>query len=200
MTIENLPGEVWKDIPGYEGFYMISNKGRVKSVEHKVRNPHVLGDGEYRTVPERIRKPNIMKGYHCVALIVNKHTKVYRIHRLVAEAFIGAQPTPEHQVNHIDGIKANNTVENLEWVTPKENTAHAIRTGLIKPASEETKSKISKASLKLWQNPAYRKQQSIRLKQKWNNQEERLIRTRQITDGIHRSTSTRYIRNRKEPV
>lgn len=160
--------EVWLPIKGYEGLYEISSLGRVKTIERKVYNPGVLGDGKYRTVPEIIRKPNIQRGYYCIALSKDKRTKVYRIHRLVAEHFIGPQPAPEYQVNHIDGNKSNNCVENLEWVTPKENTQHAFDTGLrSRTTSEETKHKISEKSRELWENENYVKEQSNRMKKLW---------------------------------
>lgn len=186
--------EIWKDIAGYDGIYQVSNLGRVKSVERKVYNPGVLGESNYRTVPSIIRKPNIMHGYHCIALVVNKHKKVYRIHRLVADAFIGAQPTPMHQVNHIDGNKANNRADNLEWVTPKENTEHAIRTGLRTVPSDETKRKIGAASSRNWKRSDYKNRQSEATRNSWiENHEERV---NAITSGIHNSKSERYIRNR----
>ena len=158
--------ENWKPIPGYEGLYEVSNYGRVKSLER------LSSDGA-RTVPERIRKPNIMKDYHCVCLIKNGKHKVFRVHRLVAECFISPQPTPEHQINHIDGDKSNNYVGNLEWVLPIENTRHAIRMGLKKNPSEETKRKIGDASRKSWENPEYKKKQSERMLATWNNEEKR---------------------------
>lgn len=184
--------ELWKPIKGYEGYYEISSMGRVKSVERKVYNPFVLGDGCYRTVPERIRKPNIMKGYYCVALIKDKHTKVYRIHRLVIEHFVGQAPTEEHQVNHIDGDKSNNCVTNLEWVTPKENTQHAIENGLRHNPNDETKKKIGEATKKRWLKPEYRKFQQEMAKQLWSDKENHKKRAYAIKEGIARAKERRF--------
>lgn len=165
--------EVWLPIKGYEGLYEISSFGRVKSVEHKVAHPSVLGNGGMMTVRERMRRPNIMKGYHCIALKADGKTKVYRIHRLVAEHFISAQPTPEHQINHIDGDKSNNHVSNLEWVLPVENTRHAIRNGLRKPPSEETKRKMGEASKRMWQDDDFRANYSEMMVARWKDPEYR---------------------------
>ena len=99
--------EVWKDIPEYEGLYQVSNLGRVKSLKR-----------------EKFLKPNVdAYGYLCVDLYKNKNHNFKRIHRHVAEAFI---PNLENkpQINHIDGNKQNNNVNNLEWVTPCENIKH----------------------------------------------------------------------------
>jgi hypothetical protein len=160
--------EIWKPIDGYEGYYEISSCGRVKTVERKVYNPGVLGDGCYRTVPEIIRKPNIMKGYHCIALRKDNKVKVFRIHRLVIEHFAEKQPSKEHQVNHIDGDKSNNCIENLEWVTPLENTEHAFKTGLRKRhPTEETLCKMSKASAERWKDKEYRSFQKRMMKEVW---------------------------------
>lgn len=112
--------EIWKDIPGYENKYQISNLGRVKSFENN--------KGKYR---ELIRKPRINKqGYYYLGLWKHSKAKTFKIHRLVAQIFI---PNPENKicVNHKDGNKLNNNVNNLEWVTYSENTIHAINTGLI---------------------------------------------------------------------
>ena len=190
--------EVWHDIEGYEGMYQVSNLGRIKSLERKTYNPSIFGEDCYRTVPEKIRKPNIMHGYHCVALVMNGKSKVYRIHRLVAEAFIGKAPTSIHQINHKDGNKSNNNVDNLEWVTPKENTQHAIKTGLMKPITEERKKQIGIKSKALWQTDKYRLRQSEAARQVWKQNKEKRIK--QITDGIHKSTSQRYLRNRTEMI
>ena len=111
--------EIWKDIKGYEGLYQVSNKGRVKSLNRYANN-----NGTLQFRPERILKQNIQKAgrsRRCtVALSKKSKIKRIRVHRLVAEAFI---PNPENkpQIDHIDTNMENNNVENLRWVTHKEN-------------------------------------------------------------------------------
>lgn len=117
----NLFKEIWKPIKGYEGLYEISNYGRVKSL------PKIRGR---RLTNETILKPRIStQGYIMVGLRKNDKTFNASVHRLIAEAFI---PNPENKkkVNHIDGNKQNNSIDNLEWCTPSENMQHAYRTGL----------------------------------------------------------------------
>ena len=106
-------------VPGYEGFYKIDTNGIVYSM--------------------KTGKPlkTIMRGsYLHVAFYENKNKKYAAVHRLVANTFI-PKPDPNcwYWVNHIDGEKTNNRVENLEWVTPKGNAQHAVRTGLRKGRS-----------------------------------------------------------------
>ena len=108
--------EIWKDIKGFEGLYQISNFGNVKSLARKVNN----GKGIY-TRQERVMTGEIDKyGYHQVCLRINGKGKKYKVHRLVAEAFI---PNPNNlpEINHKDENKLNNNVDNLEWCTPKYN-------------------------------------------------------------------------------
>lgn len=106
--------EIWKDIEGFEGRYQVSNKGRVKSLHFNWSDT------------SKILKPQrFPKGY----LRVTIGGKIIGIHRLVAMAFID-NPKGLPQVNHIDGDKANNNVENLEWCTPSENLKHAYKSGL----------------------------------------------------------------------
>ena len=105
--------EEWRSIKDYEGYYEVSNKGRVRS--------------KYR-----ILKPQLQaNGYYSVRLSKNNIVQMKRVHRLVAETFI-ANPCNRNQVNHIDGNKLNNNVENLEWVTPSENTQHSYDNNLQK--------------------------------------------------------------------
>ena len=104
--------EIWKDIEGYEGLYQISNKGRVKSLKWG---------------KERILKPGITSsGYLKVLLCKNGMIKHIKIHRLVANAFI-TNPENKPQVNHKDENKFNNSVNNLEWSTAKENNNFGTR-------------------------------------------------------------------------
>lgn len=116
--------EVWKDIKGYEGLYQVSNFGRVKSVARKIQLKQYA-----KETTETIMKLDLNKrGYLYVHLCKNSKYKSYRVHRLVAEAFV---ENPEHkdQVNHIDRNVLNNKSSNLEWCTNVENMKHAKETG-----------------------------------------------------------------------
>jgi alpha-N-acetylglucosamine transferase len=116
--------EIWKDIPDYEGLYQISNLGRVKSLDRITRN----GNGNF-TKKGRILK-NIInnKGYYYVHLKKEGSNKKIYVHRLVAQAFIPNKNNKE-EVNHIDCNPANNKVDNLEWVTHKENMGYMAKLG-----------------------------------------------------------------------
>lgn len=113
--------EIWKDIKGYEGLYQISNFGRVRSLERKVKGR------KYRRKFLSIQKNK--NGYQKVGLYNSPNHKSISIHRLVALNFI---PNPHNKkcVNHKDGNKENNKVNNLEWVTHSENMKHAFTKGL----------------------------------------------------------------------
>ena len=124
-------GEIWKDIRGYEGLYQVSNYGRVKSLPRTITNLGTKG-GLYH-IKGRILKPQVNRNRHnyCeVNLYKGAKSKRHKIHRLVAETFID-NPDCKLEVNHKDGDKANNYVENLEWVTDQENKTHAWSNGLM---------------------------------------------------------------------
>jgi len=106
--------EIWKDIKNYEGLYQVSNWGRVKS----------LGNGKSNNSKERVIQPIKSKyGYLQVGLHKNGKMKTFKVHRLVATAFLENQEN-KPEVNHIDEDKTNNSVENLEWVWHRDNCNH----------------------------------------------------------------------------
>jgi hypothetical protein len=106
--------EIWKDIEGFEGRYFVSNTGRVKS----------LYTGEERIMKLYFRP----KMYTTVGLSWNGRTIAYQVHRLVATAFM-PNLMNLREINHKDGNKYNNYIDNLEWCTSKENKQHAIKIG-----------------------------------------------------------------------
>lgn len=101
--------ETWKDIEEFEDYYEISNLGRIRSKRQK-----------------RIIKGRILKGYNDIQLVKANKILHTGVHRLVAKAFIQNINNKEF-VNHKDGNKLNNHVDNLEWVTPQENTNHYLK-------------------------------------------------------------------------
>lgn len=106
--------------------------------DNQETNYSVSDIGEIKNdITNKLLKLSIQQGYYHVNLSINKKSKRFRVHRLVAEAFI---PNPENKpyVNHIDGCRSNNNVNNLEWCTPMENTQHAVKTGLMKPTREKS--------------------------------------------------------------
>ena len=111
--------EIWKPVVGYEGLYEVSNMGNV----HGIRRSGCTGENLKGFVSKH--------GYHIVMLNRKCQYKHMPVHRLVAMAFID-NPENKRTVNHIDGNKLNNTVDNLEWATHGENHKHAYRIGLKK--------------------------------------------------------------------
>ena len=117
MTTE----EIRRDVTGYEGLYSVDIFGNVYKANGK----------EMKQIQNRF-------GYMNVSLTKNGKQTQYRVHRLVAQAFI-PNPLNKQQVNHIDGNKKHNVVWNLEWCTCKENIDHALKTGLNRPKGNNKK-------------------------------------------------------------
>ena len=109
LIITNMQPEIFKDVLWYEGLYRVSDIGSVM----RVKSERVLSHGVH------------CKGYHLVNLSKNWVEKWYLVHRLVALAFL-PNPESKEQVNHIDWVKTNNSLNNLEWNTRKENIVHSI--------------------------------------------------------------------------
>lgn len=120
FKFKNDDMEIWLDVKNYEGLYKVSNLGNIKS----------LGNDYKRK--EKILKPGkISNGYLHVVLTKNKVKKNLKVHRIVALSFL-PNPYNKPQINHINGNKIDNNLQNLEWSTQVENSNHAFKLGLNK--------------------------------------------------------------------
>jgi hypothetical protein len=132
--------EIWHPCAGFETHYEVSNLGNVRSVERMVNNRLNTG---LRKSPQRLLKAGKSKsGYLIVSFCVDGEKSNHTVHRLVARAFISNESN-KPQVNHKDGNKHNNHVENLEWVTVSENGLHAYRVLGIKAWNKGLKLKAT---------------------------------------------------------
>ena len=123
--------EIWKPVVGFEARYEVSSLGRFKALARKI----YYVDGRQGSLPERIIRGSLMNaGY----ISVTFDSKARRLaHQVVAESFLGSAEYRQ-TVNHKDGNKTNNCIENLEWATYKENNIHARKTGLNKQHGEKS--------------------------------------------------------------
>jgi hypothetical protein len=130
LPTDKVSEQIWKDVIGYEGLYQVSNLGNVKSLGNKFSRK------------ERLLKLSFQsKGYLTVVLQKDAKRKMVLVHRIVAEHFIhNVESKP--QINHIDGNKTNNAIENLEWVSHRENLNHAIKNNLTLKGEENRNSKL----------------------------------------------------------
>lgn len=132
FTLENLPNEIWQNIEGYDGIYQVSTYGRVKS---------------FCVGKAKVLKPGIRRnGYLFMRLFKDGKINYHSVHRLVAIAFLPAVVGKE-QVNHRDGVKFNNCVENLEWVNNSENQRHAYAIGIKSTGEDNTLAKLKNADV-----------------------------------------------------
>ena len=129
--------EIYRDIPNYEGYYQVSDKGNVRSVDRIIK----YTNGRTKTLKSTPIKTRVSKtGYAVVLLNKNNTKKSLLVHRLVAIAFI-PNLTNQLEVNHLNGLKTDNRVENLEWCFRKHNVSHAYATALQK--SKLNKNQVS---------------------------------------------------------
>lgn len=122
---------MWMDVKGWEDYYQISEDGKIRSKDRTITDKI----GRTRSWKGQILNPDIApNGYYRVSFSINRKRQQRYLHRLLAEHFI-PNPNKLPQVNHLDGNKLNNNLNNLEWVTVQENTIHAYKHGLIKHVS-----------------------------------------------------------------
>lgn len=132
-----LPYECWRWIPGYEGLYQVSTRGRVRSVDRW----ETYANGAKHFYKGQILKLTRLNGYLYVNLSRNDKRRLFRVNRLVAMAWID-NPESKPEVNHLDELKDNNDVYNLEWCTSKENINYG--TGIKRRATSQLNGSCSK--------------------------------------------------------
>ena len=119
--IESLENEVWVDAVGFEGAYMVSNMGRIMSLSRESITPK----GIIRHVSQRLMKQSSSRGYKIVKLRRDNRTITIQVHKLVCDAFYKERKVDETEVNHKNGIRSDNRVENLEWCNRQYNIWHS---------------------------------------------------------------------------
>ena len=156
--------EIWKDIYGYNGRYSVSNLGNVKRI-YTIKYNKKNKKNEKIYIEKNMTLFTDKCGYKNISLIKDKKRKTKKVHRLVAEAFI-PNPKNKPQINHKNGIKSDNTVENLEWCTHQENQTHAWKTGLRKTPKKVNQYSLNGKLIKEWNSI---KEIEKTLKIKWCN-------------------------------
>ena len=166
--------EEWRAVKDYEGLYEVSNIGRIKSLNYNGTGKEGL-----------LKQQSNHKGYKTVMLRKDNKGKTFKVHRLVAEAFI---PNPENkpQIDHINCIRDDNRVENLRWVTGKENMENPLTKE--KRHSKETKKKISE-SHKSKNTPMYGKHHTEETKKKMSESHKGKVFTEEHRNKIGKSNS-----------
>lgn len=191
--------EIWKPIPNFPR-YMVSNIGRVKSIDFIIE----YADGRVRHNKEKIRKLTYHNGYTIIRLFKRGDFKgeLIRVHRLVAEAFI---PNPDNKpfIDHINTIRDDNRVENLRWVTSKENSNNPItiernrQIGLERMSNPKNRAKISKSIQEKYKDPKWRqmvleanRKEDVRIKRQQNGTHKNVLHFDEQGNFIERFVST----------
>lgn len=164
--------EIWKDIIGYEGLYHASNLGKIKAIR-KIRTFGKYSNNT-RIYEEKIMKPNKTKnGYLIIQLSKDGVQKWYSVHRLIAKTYLENFEN-KSQVNHINCIKTDNKVLNLEWCTASENINHAIKNNLLSNLFTSKNNPSSKRVINIVTNKIYNSiteaatENNIPYKKLWN--------------------------------
>lgn len=166
--------EEWRDVVGYEGLYQVSSTGKVMS----------LGVFQ-KQKQKRVLKLNNNHGYLQVALVKDGKKKNKYIHRMVAEAFIPNSDLTKIQIDHIDGNPSNNRVDNLHWVTIKENQLNPIS------RDRQSKSKMGKPNKKIWKPIEQRLNGTVICRYESTTMAEKLT-------GIHNSAISMCLNNKRK--
>jgi hypothetical protein len=136
--MEQLMYEIWKDIKNYEGCYQVSSRGNIRRLDTQIPFEGTLSIRQGR----EIKTTRNSKGYLTVVLCWKSLRKTYNVHRLVLETFVPRPDQNTLQVNHKDGNKENNSLENLEWCTASENQLHAYKYNLKGKGSKAGMAKL----------------------------------------------------------
>ena len=141
--------EIWMDIKGYENLFRVSTYGRVKRIDSQVivRKPWIETP-ILKSVKGHLLTPSDNRGYKTVSLTKNNKTDTQPVHRLVAETFI-LNPLNKRCINHKDCNKANNHINNLEWVTHRENKEHAVLNGIVAKGETQGLSKLNEFQIRV---------------------------------------------------
>ena len=136
--------EIWKSVKNYDGFYEVSNRGNLRSLDRV----SATSAGVIKRTKGKVLKNTFKNnGYLTVMFSVQGISKRCHVHRIVAEAFIG-NPLIKPMVNHKNGNKKDNCADNLEWVTHCENVKHAVKNGLITVGENKSYCKLSSEKVK----------------------------------------------------